>query len=102
MVRSSTATSRSSGACISPSQVSVEAKDEQSSCSYRFPLLRPSCLPYECKKMLNLILRLNTIYDITLILSIICVYLDPGEHMRCIWFLFGNQVRQPPSLVTKN
>jgi hypothetical protein len=25
-------------------------------------------------------------------LSIICVWTDPGAHMRCTWFLFGNQV----------
>jgi hypothetical protein len=32
------------------------------------------------------------VYDITLILSIICVELDPGTHMRCIWFPSGNRV----------
>jgi hypothetical protein len=26
------------------------------------------------------------------ILSIICVELDSGTHMRCIWFLSGNRV----------
>jgi hypothetical protein len=40
MVKSSTATLRSSEACISPSQVLVEAEDEDSSCSYCFPMLK--------------------------------------------------------------
>jgi hypothetical protein len=39
-VKSSTSTLRSSEACVSPSQVPVEAEDEDSTCSYRFPMLK--------------------------------------------------------------
>jgi hypothetical protein len=45
MVKSSIATLRSSEACVSPSQVPVEAEDEDSSCSYHFPMLKTFMSP---------------------------------------------------------
>jgi hypothetical protein len=74
-----------------PSPVPVEVEDEDSSCSYRFPMLKTFVSSNECNKLLNP-LYVHIVYDITLILSIICVKLDPSTHMRCIWFLSGNRV----------
>jgi hypothetical protein len=38
-------TLRSSEACVFPSQVPVEAEDEDSSCSYRFAMLKTFVSP---------------------------------------------------------
>jgi hypothetical protein len=56
-----------------PSQVPVGAEDEDSTSSYRFPLLETFESPHECNKWLNSEIRLNTVNDISLISSIICV-----------------------------
>jgi hypothetical protein len=51
-----------------PSQVPVGAEDEDSTSSYRFPLLETfESPPHECNKRLNFEIHLNTVYDISLI-----------------------------------